>query len=59
MSATEYQQPKTLKELGDIVIAEFGAEACAYVYETNPEDRAEIGRQALLFGDIRSDGTLN
>lgn len=50
---------KTLKELGEIMLATFGKEACANGYKIDASDVEEIGRQALLFGDINRDGTLN
>jgi hypothetical protein len=50
---------KTLTELGQIMIDACGKEACQNGYKIDATDLAEVGRQALLFGDINRDGTLN
>lgn len=45
------------EELGRIMLAEAGEEACRSGYQTT--DPAEVGRLALAFGDINTDGSLN
>lgn len=50
---------KTMEELGRIMLESCGREACALSYKINADDVAEVGRQALAFGDINKDGTLN
>lgn len=49
----------TLADLGRIMIETAGQAACARGYHINPDDPEEVGRQALLHGDINRDGTLN
>ncbi len=47
----------TYVELGNIMLKEAGPEACQSGYQTiDPES---VGRQAIAFGDINPDGTLN
>lgn len=50
---------KSLKELGQLMINECGKEACAKGYKIDASNLEEVGRQALLFGDINLDGTIN
>ena len=50
---------KTLKELGEIIIANNSRQAIRTAYNIDPSDVEEVGRQALAWGDIRPDGTLN
>lgn len=47
----------TFEELGRIMLAEAGEEACRSGYQTT--DPETVGRLALAFGDINDDGTLN
>lgn len=47
----------SLVELGEIMLKEAGAEACRSGYQTT--DPECVGRNALAFGDINKDGTLN
>ncbi len=47
----------SLAELGAIMLAEAGAEACQSGYQTT--DPVMVGRLALSYGDINRDGTLN
>lgn len=47
----------TYEELGKIMLAEAGEEACQAGYETT--DPEWVGRYALQYGDINRDGTLN
>lgn len=47
----------TYAELGRIVLAEAGVDACREGYQTT--DPALVGRLALGYGDINPDGTLN
>jgi len=47
----------TFTELGAIMLAEAGEAACESGYQTT--DPEWVGRQALLYGDINRDGTLN
>jgi hypothetical protein len=56
---TSKETQKTLEELGRIMVDACGKEACAKGYKIDPEDLEEVGRQALMFGDINKDGTLN
>lgn len=44
-------------ELGDIVLAEVGDDACMDGYGT--ADPYWVGRYALRYGDIAGDGTLS
>lgn len=48
---------KSWEELGKIMLAEAGEEACQSGYQTT--DPVEVGRLALEYGDINRDGTLN
>jgi hypothetical protein len=50
---------KTLRELGEIITKNFSQESIREGYQIDPADLEEVGRQALLFGDIQQDGTLN
>lgn len=50
-------QNKTLKELGNIMIAEVGESVCINSYES--ADPVYVGRMAIAYGDINEDGTLN
>jgi hypothetical protein len=50
---------KTLAELGKIMAGQFDKETLAKAYKIDASDFEEVGRQALLWGDIRRDGTLN
>lgn len=43
--------------LGEIMLREAGLEACQRGYKTT--DPEWVGRYALEYGDINSDGTLN
>lgn len=45
------------EELGNIMLAEVGAEACERGYQTT--DPYEVGWTAVGYGDINGDGTLN
>jgi hypothetical protein len=47
----------TYAQLGHIMLAEAGAEACQNGYGTT--DPEWVGRYALDFGDINVDGTVN
>lgn len=49
--------PKTATELGYIMIAAAGRDACLAGYLT--DDPRTVGRLALQYGDINTDGTLN
>ena len=49
----------TLAQLGQIVLSACGKESVERGYRINADDLPEIGRQALAFGDINRDGTLN
>lgn len=51
--------PKKLSfvELGNIMLANSGTEACMKGYQTT--DPEWVGRYALQFGDINSNGVLN
>jgi hypothetical protein len=51
------RERKTYKELGEIMLAEAGEEACREGYDTT--DPALVGRLALGYGDINEDGTTN
>jgi len=53
----ETRKRLSYKELGEIMLKAAGEQACANGYQTT--DPEEVGRQALNFGDIRPDGTLN
>ena len=53
------EKEKTLKQLGEIIIANFSTEQIQCGYKVEPSDTEEIGRQALSWGDINPDGTLN
>lgn len=54
----EIEQTKpTVKDLGEKMLAEAGAERCQSGYGTT--DPEWVGRYALGFGDINPDGTLN
>lgn len=44
-------------ELGNIMLEEVGAQACLEAYET--VEPYFVGVQALGYGDINKDGTLN
>lgn len=44
-------------ELGDIMLAEAGEDACERGYQTT--DPYEVGWTAVGYGDINGDGTLN
>lgn len=48
---------KTLKELGNIMIAEVGESVCVNSYDS--ADPVFVGRMALVYGDINEDGELN
>lgn len=48
---------KTVVQLGEIMLNEAGEDTCAFSYGTT--DPYWVGRHALDFGDINSDGTLN
>lgn len=48
---------KTYEELGKIMLAEAGEEACKKGYDTT--DPEVVGRLAIGYGDINEDGTLN
>lgn len=50
---------KTMEELGRIMKANHTNEEIAQGYNIDPSDDAEVGRQALLWGDINRDGTTN
>jgi hypothetical protein len=50
---------KTLMELGKILVETVGKTECALAYRINADDLVEVGRQALLHGDINRDGTFN
>ncbi len=50
---------KTLKELGEIITKNFSQKMIRDGYNIDPSDLEEVGRQALAWGDIRRDGTLN
>jgi hypothetical protein len=50
---------KTLKELGEIITKNFSKKMIHKGYNIDPYDLEEVGRQALKWGDIRRDGTLN
>lgn len=50
---------KTLKELGEIITKKFSQKMIREGYNIDPSDLEEVGRQALAWGDIRRDGTLN
>ena len=56
---TSSPRRKTLQELGEIVLAVHKAEDIARSYDIDASDVAEVGRQALLWGDISPDGELN
>lgn len=47
----------TYTQLGNIMLAEAGADACQEAYLTT--DPKWVGRYALGYGDINADGTLN
>ena len=49
----------TMRELGQIMLDTFGKDTCASAYRISAHDVAEVGRQAILHGDINRDGTLN
>ncbi len=54
---TQSASSKTFQELGEIMLKEFGQDACLRGYQTiDPEF---FGRNAIAFGDINPDGTLN
>lgn len=53
------EQPKSMEELGRIMIGLYGKEACAEAYQIAADDLEELGRQALLWSDINAEGTLN
>lgn len=57
LTAPEARQRITMTELGGIVLAEAGEEACQSGYGT--ADPELVGRLALQYGDITPDGTLN
>ncbi len=48
---------KTYEQLGEILLAEVGAEACEAGYGTT--DPYWVGRYGLYDGDINADGTTN
>jgi hypothetical protein len=48
---------KTYLELGNILLAEVGKDACMLGYGTDEPEW--IGRYGVQFGDINLDGTLN
>jgi len=50
---------KSLAEPGRKILRVYGREACEKGYRIDADDLEEVGRQALLHGDIRPDGTLN
>jgi len=50
---------KTLTELGKIILKNNTKEQIADGYNIDPSDVEEVGRQALLWGDINRDGALN
>lgn len=52
-------EDKTLKELGEIIINNFSQKMIRDGYDIDPSDVEEVGRQALRWGDIERDGTLN
>lgn len=47
----------TFTQLGNIMLAEVGVEACEAGYGS--ADPEWVGRSALAYGDINADGTLN
>lgn len=49
----------SLKELGEIITKNFSKKMIHKGYNIDPYDLEEVGRQALKWGDIRRDGTLN
>lgn len=51
--------PKTFKELGEIITNHRTPEEIRQGYNVDPLDVEEVGRQALYWQDINSDGTLN
>jgi hypothetical protein len=55
----EQKTPKTDEELGQIMLQHHSPEDIRSGYNIDPSDVAEVGRQALLWNDIRRDGTMN
>jgi hypothetical protein len=53
------KKPKTLEELGRIMLKGSSREKLAAAYGIDASDLEEVGRQALLWNDIRRDGTRN
>ena len=51
--------PKTLKELGEIILANYSPNEVRAGYNIDPSDVEEVGRQALLHNDITKEGVLN
>lgn len=47
----------TYAQLGAIVLAECGPDACREGYGT--VEPAAVGRAAIAYGDVNADGTLN
>lgn len=45
------------RELGDILLAEAGADACQEGYGTT--DPEWVGRYGIEYGDINADGSVN
>ncbi len=50
---------KDVDELGLIIQSKFTAEQIRHGYGIDPTDTMEVGLQALLWGDINPDGTIN
>lgn len=59
MAKKKSKTPKTLEELGKIMLKGSSKEKLAEAYRIDASDLEEVGRQALMWGDIRRDGTLN
>jgi hypothetical protein len=55
----EENKPKTLAELGKIMLKGSSEEELAEAYKIDASDLEEVGRQALLWKDIEPDGTRN
>jgi hypothetical protein len=49
---------KTLAELGAIIVEAVGKSQVEEGYQHSADDLAEVGRSALLWGDINKEGEL-
>lgn len=49
---------KTLAELGRIIVEAVGESGVEHGYNHSADDLAEVGRSALMWGDITPEGEL-